>query len=716
MLTAFFLASMVQLGSALPPATPSTFLPADRAPDLKCVIEPIETITINSFDGAVWDAPRVRFDDAILAELESIAAGEQAVLTQFPMPVGASGALPTVDLVLKRISIAASHDDLLLVDGVPSLQSVTSGVALFTGRVLGNSDSDVYLAASDQGTRGWVRFGSAHAPRVVHLIAEPNALGDWSASTTLIVDDMALGFAPQTMCAVEDLPNGGRMLPPEGLPATPNNTKPGSQQAISQVMRELSIAVETDFNLFQGFGTLKATKAYVVSVMGAVSARYREQLNVVITLPYVGIYTNANDPWITPDLGLGSIDLLYEFQNSWYANMPVQASLGHFISGANLGGGVAWLDALCLPEIQFGVSGNIGGNLPFPVTQGPINWDFIVIAHEIGHNIATPHTHDFCPPIDQCASAQYFGQCQNSQVCLTNGTLMSYCHTCSGGVQNITTYFHPQVVQVLDARIANSCLPPYEGLLTTNLGGGVIGAAGVPTISPTYDRDTDALGMTYGMAPVQALGAVIVSGAKLGAPLFGGILWPNPDLILYFNTMSASGTIAEYSFQGFTYPDGLDLIVQSWFIDPQAPAGYSGTDGWKVEVVIPIPPPTLTWFPHPTNGKEYAVTAAGTWPKGRQLAREYGGELASLDNAALETWLRQTFFNSGVVNGTVFIGLTDQTSEGTFKWINGVPATYTNWAPNEPNDWNGFEDYGSWGGGKWNDLSGYDVLPALIER
>ena len=87
-----------------------------------------------------------------------------------------------------------------------------------------------------------------------------------------------------------------------------------------------------------------------------------------------------------------------------------------------------------------------------------------------------------------------------------------------------------------------------------------------------------------------------------------------------------------------------------------------------------------------------------------------------MDNAALETWLRQTFFNSGLVSGTVFIGLTDQSSEGTFKWSNGTPATYTNWAPNEPNDWNGFEDYGSWAGGKWNDLSAYDILPALIER
>jgi len=40
----------------------------------------------------------------------------------------------------------------------------------------------------------------------------------------------------------------------------------------------------------------------------------------------------------------------------------------------------------------------------------------------------------------------------------------------------------------------------------------------------------------------------------------------------------------------------------------------------------------------------------------------------------------------------LWIGFTDQASEGTWEWISGEAVTYTNWASGEPNDANG-EDY-----------------------
>lgn len=53
------------------------------------------------------------------------------------------------------------------------------------------------------------------------------------------------------------------------------------------------------------------------------------------------------------------------------------------------------------------------------------------------------------------------------------------------------------------------------------------------------------------------------------------------------------------------------------------------------------------------------------------------------------------------------MGLNDLGSEGAYKWSDGSPLSYTNYAPNEPNDWMGLEDclemrrYD----GKWNDQS-----------
>ncbi len=45
---------------------------------------------------------------------------------------------------------------------------------------------------------------------------------------------------------------------------------------------------------------------------------------------------------------------------------------------------------------------------------------------------------------------------------------MSYCHTCSGGMNNITTYFHPQVAPVMRAAADASCLGPDTGGCTTD--------------------------------------------------------------------------------------------------------------------------------------------------------------------------------------------------------------------------------------------------------
>ncbi|MFT5153419.1 MAG: hypothetical protein ACI841_003419 [Planctomycetota bacterium] len=134
--------------------------------------------------------------------------------------------------------------------------------------------------------------------------------------------------------------------------------------------------------------------------------------------------------------------------------------MGHLLSGASLGCGVAWLDVLCSSSNNFSVSGNLNSDVNFPVVQQPNNWDFMVISHELGHNFASPHTHNYCPPLDECPAQQYWGQCQDEQICLTNGTIMSYCHLCPGGTGNITTFFHPTAAAVM-TNAAAACLPAF---------------------------------------------------------------------------------------------------------------------------------------------------------------------------------------------------------------------------------------------------------------
>jgi hypothetical protein len=124
------------------------------------------------------------------------------------------------------------------------------------------------------------------------------------------------------------------------------------------------------------------------------------------------------------------------------------------VSGANLGGGVAYLNALCDQSFGFGVSGNIGGDIDWSGWTGQpgnFTWDFVVVAHELGHNFGANHTHSYCPPLDQC-----YTNCAGPTVC-SQGTLMSYCHLC-GGMDNIDLEFGPMIANIMRTAVNSSCL------------------------------------------------------------------------------------------------------------------------------------------------------------------------------------------------------------------------------------------------------------------
>ena len=685
-------------------------------------LEILATETLTSIDG---DQARTQVFTVNTDTLDALLALDQARLTDCLL---LSGEVVTLDL--ERLPIS-TEPTLLFVDGKPSDRIVGEGISLWTGHITGHPDSDVFLSFSEAGTRGWVNTGGDQ-PSLMHWIAEAGPSGDWSNSLVRTIQQESLGLPRAPRCLIDDLPNGGAVnqsTGPVGRTAAPGSgtskpTAPSVTQsftpsqfgASTAPLTELPIAVETDYQFFQLFGSLSAAESYAVALMGAISARYREQVDLIITLPYLGLYTTASDPWTSQDSGGTSVDLLYEFQNAWYPGTPAKAALGHFLSGASLGGGVAWLDTVCVPEYRFGVTGNLSGNTPFPVIQGPLNWDFTAAAHEIGHNLSTLHTHDYCPPLDECAPSGYWGSCQTQVACTSNGTIMSYCHLCSGGGSNITTYFHPTVVQTIRARVANSCLRPFEGVFTSELAGGMSGSSGLPTIDASYNALLHELQVQFGNTPFPQTGFLIVGGTKIDLPLFGGTLVPSPDLIKVFPVSSSNMSLPPADFSSAAYPIGIDLFLQGWFTDAASSSNFAATNALSMELFVPATPPTLTWFPHPTNGKEYAVTPPATWFKGEALARDYGGHLVSMADAAEEAWLVNTFYTSGLIAGSAYIGYTDENVEGFFQWTSGAFLTHDNWASGEPNNYGGFEDYTDWNGGGWNDVDGFSNRPSLIQR
>ncbi|MBD2442062.1 hypothetical protein H6G25_02350 [Dolichospermum sp. FACHB-1091] len=113
------------------------------------------------------------------------------------------------------------------------------------------------------------------------------------------------------------------------------------------------------------------------------------------------------------------------------------------------------------------------------------------------------------------------------------------------------------------------------------------------------------------------------------------------------------------------------------------------------------------------NGNTYLLTTAGTWQQTQAQAQSLGGNLVTVNNQAEQDWLVSTFGGSELL----WIGFTDEVTEGQFRWVSGETSTYTNWSPGEPNDANGGEDYVgmNWGGaGKWNDF-GSASFRSIIE-
>lgn len=113
-------------------------------------------------------------------------------------------------------------------------------------------------------------------------------------------------------------------------------------------------------------------------------------------------------------------------------------------------------------------------------------------------------------------------------------------------------------------------------------GGGISGPRGVPglggrgTLTAGNDLHLD---LTSG--PPGALAALVLGGARLDLPLFGGLLVPRPDAVIAGLPLDASGALS----LGFRFPGGVAPGTQFWFQtwtpDLGAPFGLVASDGLR---------------------------------------------------------------------------------------------------------------------------------------
>lgn len=365
--------------------------------------------------------------------LGGVQMGEHTLIENFPL---ADAGRFTFDV--ERFSVLAPGARVIAQDGDVVRDIPDTNLVLLKGTIIGeDEDSSVYLAVGQWGVNGVVTRGE----EFFSISSGPYTPVPGPAPEVIVTSNWDLTYIDQSFCHYDP-------ADPELNPVA--DPRDAQQQPLFGAATRgaggcnlAQIAVDTDYEFTNNKfgGNASAASDYAQTLFGAASSIYERDVNVTLTISFLRTFTTNTDPYS------GNLDnFLSQVRSEWRTNMTdVSRVIVHGMSGRNLGGGVAYLSVLCSTGQGYGVSA-VNGFFPNPPQDhSNSNWDIIVVPHEMGHNFGSPHTHDYNPQIDGCGD----GNCTGA----FGGTIMSYCHLCSGGLRNIVLSFHPRVQDVISARV-----------------------------------------------------------------------------------------------------------------------------------------------------------------------------------------------------------------------------------------------------------------------
>jgi len=163
---------------------------------------------------------------------------------------------------------------------------------------------------------------------------------------------------------------------------------------------------------------------YISGIFNQVATLYaNEGISIQISEMYI---------WTSPDPYKGNAS--DHLENFLSRRTSHNGDLAHLLTVGTGNGGIAYVDVLCSSNYGYGYS-DIGKDYAvFP----SYSWTVNVIAHELGHNLGSPHTHacKWGPlkdkALDNCFPTE--GSCKAGPQPSNGGTLMSYCHIRANGI------------------------------------------------------------------------------------------------------------------------------------------------------------------------------------------------------------------------------------------------------------------------------------------
>ncbi len=384
-------------------------------------------------DGAVFTVNAVR-----LQELRHTTVQGSQVLMEFPLTRHHS-----VTLTMERFEVFAANASLTLkTAGGPQPLSRPSSV-LLRGAVLGEQGSEAILAVYPNAVYGWIRSVSG-TYYTGFLSSHDNEVS--SGPAICVFNESTASERPGWMCGTSD----------PAVIQRPHKSRKieNSTQALVSISVELE--GDTDYYTDHNNDADDATE-YAEAVIAAVNIIYKRDLGAVLKIANWTLW-ETTDPYTSTSAD----KLLGQFRQYWVTNNTNRPrTIAHLLSGINDLGGIAYLESLCDTNYGYSVSG-VTSKATYPAA-GYV-WDTDVVAHEIGHNIGSPHTHScsWQPAIDSCYKSE--GGCFTGTTPV-QGTIMSYCHLTNKGK---TLYFHDRCIELMTEYLANiACMPVADDLVAS---------------------------------------------------------------------------------------------------------------------------------------------------------------------------------------------------------------------------------------------------------
>ena len=315
---------------------------------------------------------------------------------------------------------------------------------------------------------------SLHDDRAVGLISVDgknwNMAIDPSNQSQLLFSDESLTFEAFAQCETKD----------PVLPSQENLITEDQSVVKNNAMSAVDIYFEADYQLYTDFNSnTQEALDYVTSLLATVNVLFNGA-NIDLQFPEIKIWTSM-DPYDANGASSSGV-VLDRLKCALDGNY--NGRMAHLLSTVSKFGGIANRRGSCPYDKPLYAFSRIFTS--FNQNLNVYSWSVNVIAHEIGHNLSSPHTHhcqwnSTSTQIDDCGNILSTTNNNDSNcngiiddvdesegsdcfdianpILPSQGTIMSYCHAVSGVGVNLAAGFHPQVANKMKSFV-DFCLSP----------------------------------------------------------------------------------------------------------------------------------------------------------------------------------------------------------------------------------------------------------------